>query len=65
MVVSKDRTERVEVEALRGGETSEYGEVAYTTHESDGVDVVLVDGEAHHFPYGALIAVTTAEETES
>jgi hypothetical protein len=53
-------TARIAVENLRGGEATPFGEVAYIIAESDGVDVVFTDGEAHHFNYGDTLEVTNA-----
>jgi hypothetical protein len=50
-----DNEKRIAVEKITGAEETEYGTVAYTIHETDGVDVVFTDGNASHFSYGETL----------
>jgi hypothetical protein len=52
------KSEHIAVEELRGDEITPFGRVAYIIAESDGVDVVFTNGEAHHWNYGDTLEVT-------
>jgi hypothetical protein len=55
-------THTEEVEYLRGGEITPFGEVAYIIQESDGVDVVFIgvpseEAPCFHFDYGTKLEI--------